>query len=226
MNIRRAQLVALRRATLHSVRWPPALAAALIVTALSIWRRAVFDDLGSALLALRTTAVLLALGAAFVLDDDAAVSIAAAPTPLWWRRMLRYAVAAIFVVPVWTGVVAYATFQQPGLPWLRLSLELTVLVALGLTCGSVAARGWDMTDPGMAAALCVLGGAFVAAHLPPWVGLFLQPDSAHWQASTLRWLALLIVCLAVLVATTRDPAHRRTSARRVMTIARHGARTS
>ncbi len=206
MSTRAAQLVALRHATVHSVRWPPALAAALIVGALASWRRESLDDLGSAMTVLRMVAVVLAVGAVFVLDDDAAVSVASAPTPLWWRRLLRYGVAAVFVLPVWIAVAAYTRAQQPELPWLRHSLELAALVAVGLAVASAVDRWSGATEPGMAAALSVLGCTLVAAYLPPRVALFVQPESAHWQASTLRWVALLIMGLAVLVATTRDPA--------------------
>lgn len=209
MSVRAAQVVALRRATVRSVRWAPALAAVLVVTGLATGRDEAFDTLGSALLMVRIVAVLLALGAVFVLDDAAAVSVAASPTPLWWRRMLRYGVAAVFVLPAWAAVLAYAQSQQPQLPWLRLTLELTVHVTFGLAVAGAAARWLDAIDPGMTAALAVLGFTFIGAHLPPRFALFTVPDSPPWQPSTLRWAGVLMTAIAVLVATTRDPARAR-----------------
>jgi len=213
MNVRADQVVALRRATIRSVRWPPALAAALVVTGLATWQDEAFDALGSALLMVRAIAVLLALGAVFVLDDAAAVSVAASPTPLWWRRMLRCGVAIVFVLPAWAAVLAYAHWQQPELPWLRLTLELAVLVTFGLAVGGAATRWLDASDTGMTAALAVLGFTFIGAHLPLRFALFAAPRSPPWQASTLRWAGVLIAAVAVIVATTRDPARARPTAR-------------
>jgi len=209
MSIRADQVVALRRATVRSVRWPPALAAVLVVTGLATWQDEAFDAPGSALFMGRMVAVLLALGAVFVLDDAAAVSVAASPTPLWWRRMVRYGVAALFVVPAWAGFLAYALSRQRELPWLRMTLELTVLVTFGLAVAGAAARWWDANDPGMTAALTVLGLAFVVAYLPPRFAFFTAPGSPAWQPSAFRWIGLLLAGLAVLVASSRDPARTR-----------------
>jgi hypothetical protein len=44
------------------VRWPPALAAVLVVAGLAAWQDERFDALGSALVMTRLSAVLLALG--------------------------------------------------------------------------------------------------------------------------------------------------------------------
>jgi hypothetical protein len=209
MSIRTRQVVALRRATARSVRWPPALGALLVVTGLATWQDEAFDAFGSTLLMVRMVAVLLALGAVFVLDDAAAVSVAASPTPLWWRRMLRYGVAAVFVLPAWAAVLAYAHSHQPELPWLRLTLELTVFVTLGLAVAGAAARWFDATDPGTTAALGVLGFTFITANLPPPFAFFATPESAAWDPSTLRWSVALVVALAVLTAVSSDPARGR-----------------
>ncbi len=174
MSLRADQAVVLRRATIRSVRWSPALAAVLVVTA-AAWQDERFDALGSALLMTRLSAILLVLGAVFVLDDAAAVTVAASPTPLWWRQMLRYGVAAVFVLPAWAVMLAYAYSQQPGLPWLRLTLELTVLVTFGFAIGDAALRWLDVNEPGMTAALAVLGFTFIGLHLPMRIALLPRP---------------------------------------------------
>jgi hypothetical protein len=184
------------------------LAAVLVVAGLAAWQDERFDALGSALVMTRLSAVLLALGAVFVLDDAAAVTVAAFPTPLWWRRMLRFGLAAVFVLPAWAAVLAYAYSQQPELPWPRLTLELTVLVTFGFAIGDAAARWLDVNEPGMTAALAVLGFTFIGLHLPMRIGLFAMPDSPDWEPSTLRWAGVLIVAVAVLLATIRDPGQR------------------
>lgn len=208
MSIRLAQALAIRRATVRSVRWPPALAAVLLVAALMTWRHASFDDLGSALVGLRGIALILAVGAMFVLDDAAERSVAAAPTPLWWRRLLRLSVPALFVLPVWAATLSYAHAQRSDLPWLRLTLEMFALLALGLAVGSAAVRWWAAIEPGMTAALTLLGFTFIASHLPPRFALFTGPDTASWNWSTLRWWSLLAAGVAMLGLTMRDPARR------------------
>lgn len=218
MTIRAVQAMALRRATVRSVRWPPALAAVLLVAGLAIWQDEAFGSHGSALLMARTVAVVLALGAVFVLDDAAAVSVAPSPSPLWWRRMLRYGVAVLFVVPAWAGLLGYALSRQPELPWPRMTLELTALVIFGLAVAAASVRWFDATDPGMTASLGVLGLVFVIAHLPPRLALFAAPSSAAWQPSSLRWAALLLVALAVLTVASRDPAKAGWRGRRIQSV--------
>jgi len=212
MSIRIAQAVALRRTTFRSVYWPPALVALVVAGAVVIGQHETFNAVGSAMVTLRVTAVLLALGAVFALDDAAAVTVASVPTPLWWRRMLRYAVVAVFVLPMWTVVLAYAQSRHPDLPWPRLTLEFAVLVTLGLAVAGAAARWFDVTDPGMSAALTVLGFTLVTANLPPRFAFYATPESAQWAPSVLRWSLVLVVVLTVLMSTAGDPA--RTSLRR------------
>lgn len=215
MSIRTHQAVALRRATVRSVRWPPALVAVIFVAGLIAWKRDALDSPDSGLLLLRIAASLLALGAVFVLEDDAAVSVASSPTPLWWRRALRCGVAAAFVVPAWVGVLGYAHARRPTLPWERLSLELAVLITVGLAVAGVVSRRLDVLDSGMTAALTVLGFAMACAYLPPPFALFTSPASPSWEPSTMRWVGALIAAVAVLAVTTRDPARalRRSRAR-------------
>lgn len=206
MSVRAHQAVALRRATVRSVRWPPALVAVLFVAGLVAWKRDALDAPGSGLLVLRIAAILLALGAVFVLEDDAAVSVASSPTPLWWRRALRCGVAAAILLPAWAGVLAYAHSLEPELPWARLSLELAVLVTVGLAVAGVVSRRLDVLDSGMTAALSVLGFALAGVYLPPRLVLFTTPGSASWDPSTLRWTGVLTLAAVVLAVATRDPA--------------------
>ena len=208
MNLRWAQAVALRGATAHSVRWQPLVGSCLVVGALMAWQDAALDRPGRAQAVLRCAAILLAAGVVGVTDDAAAVSVAASPTPLWWRRLLRYAVAAAFALPTWVAVVGRGVERRPGLAWPRLTLELAALVVLGLAAAAVAARRSDAADPGLAGAVSVLGFAMLVVYLPPRLALFTSPDAAGWQPSTLRWTVTLLAASAVLLAATRDPAAR------------------
>lgn len=206
MSIRADQALALRRATVRSVRWPPALVAVVFVAGLVAWKHEALSESGPVLVVLRIVAILLALGAVFVLEDDAAVSVASSPTPLWWRRALRCAVAAAIAVPAWAAVLTYAHSRAPELPWLRLSLELAVLVTVGLAVAGVVSRRLDVLDSGTTAALAVLGFALTAAYLPARLALFTAPGSPAWDPSTLRWAGMLLVAATVLAVSTLDPA--------------------
>jgi hypothetical protein len=207
-RIRARQAAALRGATVRSVWWPPALVAALLAACLVLWRDDALAAPGTALRLLRTIAVLLAVGAAFVLDDDAGVTVASSPTPLWWRRALRYVTAVAVVLPAWAGVLAYAGARRPELPVARLTLELAALVILGFAFAAATIRWWGVPDPGLGAALAIGGVTLAAALAPASLQVFTTPGSASWQPSTIRWAVLLLVAITVLVAATRDPAVR------------------
>ena len=73
---------------LRAVRWQPIVAGAALAGALG--RFASHAD--ATMLAL-----LMALGASFVLDDPAAVTLASSPSTLWWRRRVCLA----FVLRSW-----------------------------------------------------------------------------------------------------------------------------
>lgn len=206
VNVRTRQVTALRRPTVRSVWWPPALVAALLAPVLLVWRDDAMDEAGSALVLVRMIAVLLAIGAVFVLDDDAAVTVAASPTPLSWRRALRYGAAAVLLLPAWAGVLVYAQARQPELPAMRLTLELATLALLGLAFAAAATRWWGVSDPGMGAALVVLGVSLAGALAPSPLALFTSPGAEAWQPSTIRWTSLLLGAVSLLAVATRDPA--------------------
>ena len=155
-------------------------------------------------------ALALCGGLAFLLDDAAESTVAASPTSLARRRLLRIALALPLVCAVWAGSLWYAT-SVDGAPFgpdarQGLSLQFAAMLAVTLGASAVALRvaqgergGWT--------AVFVLFGLLVAAFYAPdrWTLLVGTGDPA-WPAAQQRWLVLLALGLLTLVFASRDPA--------------------
>lgn len=158
-------------------------------------------------------ALALCVGAAFLLDDAAGVTVGATPTSLARRRLLRGALALPLLCAVWAGSLWYATAADGARfgPDTRaaLSLQFAAMLALTLAVSAVALRampeergGWT----GAAAPLAVLSAGLV---LPERWALFAAPGSGAWDAAQQRWTVLLVIGLLTLIWASRDPASRR-----------------
>lgn len=156
---------------------------------------------------LRLAAIALCIGAAFVLDDPAAQSLAASPTPLLFRRLLRTTlllplVGGLWAIVLWRAGESYAS---------ALTLELAAMLAVTLAAAAAAtARAADGRG-GLAAApalLIMLSTALLA--LPAAWTLFAGgPADPAWDASHVRWALVLAVAVAAFLAASRDPADPR-----------------
>ena len=152
-------------------------------------------------------ALLLALGAAMVLDDPAAATLNASPTSLGRRRRLRLALALPLVGVDWV-VVGWAANQPNAelLPPGSATLVLATFVAIVLA--STALAGQDDGMGGAAAGPALLAFVVVAIRLPErWA---LLPVEGHER----RWGLVLAAAVLVLLASSRDPAARRRLTRR------------
>ena len=155
-------------------------------------------------------ALALCAGLAFLLDDAAESTVAASPTSLARRRLLRIALALPLVCAVWAGSLWYAT-SVDGAPFgpdarQGLSLQFAAMLAVTLGASAVALRvaqgergGWT--------AVFVLFGLLVAAFYAPhrWT-LLVGTDDPAWPAAQQRWLVLLALGVLTLVFASRDPA--------------------
>ncbi|MBW3663398.1 MAG: hypothetical protein KY469_09895 [Actinobacteria bacterium] len=167
-------------------------------------------------LPLRIAGVALAAGAAFVLDDAAAVTVASAPTGLPVRRALRVALALTGVAAVWSGLVAYAAVAAVdpsggpfGLPVAGLTLEFVATVTVAWAIAATVAATVEAGSGGVAAGPAVLALAAVAALAPArWVMYPAGPLDPAWTDAHRRWVGVLVVGLLVLVRASRDPAKR------------------
>ena len=162
---------------------------------------------GPVVLELRLAAVALAAGAAFVLDDPAAETIAASPTPLLFRNLLRAALALPLVAALWTVLLLYADVA----PAWALTLELAAMLAATLAIAALAAPLVPDGRGGVAAApalLVLLGAAALA--LPDGLTLFAAgPLDARWGASHERWASVLVAAILAFVYASLDPGRAR-----------------
>jgi hypothetical protein len=134
------QLPPLLRPLRDALRWQPAAGAAALAALLLAWKADDLDDGGTALMSLRAVAAVLALGAAFLLDDAAADTLACSPTSLAWRRSsYLLATAALTGIP-WAAAVLTAQSLGADLPVVALTLEFAALVALALAAAAALTR--------------------------------------------------------------------------------------
>jgi hypothetical protein len=201
------------------MRWRPFLAAAGLGLAIVVVPAVSSVTLANHNLVtlLRVAAVCGALGAAFLLDDPAARSIATAPA----GRLLRLAVRAGLALPAvaawWAAAVAITVAGAgPDLPAATLRLGGTTLeaaamlaVALGLAvvAGRDAADGVGSTVAGVGLLLLMAG----VAVLPERAALFVVPDDPRWRAVHGWWALVLAVAVAAAIWTGREPLTRRRS---------------
>ncbi|WP_148573916.1 hypothetical protein [Nocardioides caldifontis] len=186
-----------------AVRRPPVLAplgvALLLVAATVPWQ----DTHGAQVV--HGVAVLAACALAGATDDPGAEVAAASPYPRSLRTAARLGVAAALTVPVVLAAVLVADHRNPWLPLSLLGVELLGFTLLGATLGAVLrARGLAM--PAYPAVIGVVVLAVLVRQVPHgWVLVDAQPWGPPWEATMLRWVAVLVLAAAVLALALRDP---------------------
>ena len=204
-GIRLRQLPPLVQPLVGALRWQPALGAAALAVLLVVWRAEAMHDPGAALQVLRGVTVLLALGAAFLLDDPAAGTLAASPTSLSWRRSVRLAAVVVLVGPPWALAVLTARARAGDVPVAGLTVELAALVAVALAAAAALARWADAREPGVLVVPLVVGAALAMTTVPARWAL-LVPPGPEWEPAHQRWALLAAAAVVVLALCTRDPA--------------------
>jgi hypothetical protein len=209
---RTTQLKALAPALLRSLRWQPVLVSVL-TSALLLWwwQHGVTAAPDSAVLRLRIVALLLAVGVGFALDDQTRPTVAAVPTPLWWRIVVRLIGVAAPATLAWCASLAWVGWRVHGdLPAATLTLEAAALAALVLAVAGGLARWRSTSEPGAVTAPAMLALGLILPQLPRRVALVVPPGPA-WDPAHVRWAVLLTIAVAVLALSLRDPAAPRWS---------------
>ena len=199
----------------------PVLAAVALVLSTLPWQ-----DEGKAVPVLHGVAVLLACAMASCLDDPSHDLAAAAPVPLRTRTAGRVLVAGAFVLPVLVAAFAVARWRFAPLPVAGLAAEAAGYLVAGVTVAA-ALRAWRGTAvPSYPAVTGVLVVALLTWSLPRgWAMVDPQPWGPPYDAALWRWVGLLLVASASLLAATRDPLDRGRPARMGARIEPNGPRS-
>lgn len=168
--MRMGQVFALVRPTVHAMGWgPPLWATAPALAYVAAEAPGSFVDYRVQVL--RIGALLLCMGAAFILDDATEDTIGYVSTPLVVRRVLR----VLLVLPTftlgWTALVHLAgdVAKRDGgpLPVGDLTLEVATLLLIAMVAACLGARFTSDRLGGVVAAPVLLACAGVAMFLPP-----------------------------------------------------------
>lgn len=161
----------------------------------------------------RMAAVLLAIGAGFILDDPTEETTAHQPLSLLVRRLTRIAVATPVVLAFWwlSMALAVRTMDDPAsFPEGALSVELVAIVAMALALAAAAAPLVPERMGGIAAGPALLGFAVGFLLLPPRLALFVNdPMQERWSGAHQAWSAILGLAALALLLSSRDPWRRR-----------------
>lgn len=193
------------RPTARSMAWGPlaGAAAALVVIAAAMrpWQGHPLS-----LSAVRLAIALAAAAAAFGVDDTAAPTVAASPTPLSRRRTTRLGlvIAAGAAVAASASLTIAALGGTGDLPLARVLLEATGMQLTAIMCALL--FGGDR-------GACVFAGTLLAALLAqqrfPDYALFpLASGGPGWQRAGFSWMAIVIAAAGAVIALSRDPANR------------------
>jgi hypothetical protein len=200
MNVR--TLYPLLRPTAHAITWRPMVVGAALGPAILLIPEALSARLTDAHLTTltRIAAICVALGAAFLLDDPAARSTPAVPTPRLARNLIRVGLAVPGVALWWALTLGLAKSTghhavAARLPVAALTLEAATLLAAAIAVAAVAQRRTVDGNTGVIAAPAVLLLAAVARFLPHPAALLLTPTDPQWTASHHRWAAVLAAAL-------------------------------
>jgi hypothetical protein len=200
-----ATLLQLVRPTARALPWVPVLLASFAAILLA----ATQDH--DRLMVLRMDAVILAVGAGFVLDDPTEDSLAGLPTRVVARRTLRVALALPALALAWwqTISVAPAGPFEAVVPVFAVTLEAatmlvwTVALSAGLSPLVPERFGGIVAGPTLAVLVTL------SLLLPAGLRLWVSPDDPRWSQAHRLWGVGLALGAALFLWWSRDPWRRR-----------------
>ena len=175
-------------------------------------------DSGVSPLVVRIAELLLAGGAAYLLDDAAVALTTATPVRIWRRRLPTLVRGVVVLGVAWALVLALLRWQD-SLPRIGVaSGELAVMSLLGLAAAAVLTRRGEAEPGGLVApALGLLGLTAVLAEAALRITIFIPSDAPAGSGVRLAWLGVGALAVLVIVWAAGDPARsgvRRTRAAR------------
>jgi hypothetical protein len=167
-------------------------------------------DAGVPRLVVLVCELLLAGGAAYLLDDAAVALTTVTPVGLWRRRLPRLLTGFAVLVTAWALVLVVLRWQDSLPPVGVVTWEVSVMGLVALAAAAVLA-GRGESEPGalVAPAVGLLGvGALIAdAFVRP--ALFVPWDGSGNLEVHLAWVALGGSAVLVIAVASRDPAQSR-----------------
>jgi uncharacterized membrane protein YedE/YeeE len=189
----------------HSTPTLPTVFGGLIAVGTIITRMSTGHDLAEmyALAFVTSTA-----GLGFALDDPAAETVAASPTPLARRRVHHVGIAAAITASTWLLIAgAVATSDTQRFPTYDVVIEVAALAAIALATSALVQRRTQASGGTTAALVVLIVPAFLYSVVFRGVQVF--PSLVPGQDLRERWIWLALAATALLVRASRDPARRR-----------------
>jgi hypothetical protein len=183
--------------------WLPLAAAAAVAVILIVVRQGE----GGAV-PLQVSAILLASGAGYALDDAALELLGPSPTSLLRRRLQRLTLVLPLTTLTWSVLCAWhgtAGAQETG----ALVAMFLGLVGLSLGAAAVAVRRSSRGRGGSAVGPTLFALIVLSTIVPPrWRPLPLGDVPGGWAAISMRWTAAALLGVVVFLVASRDPASR------------------
>jgi fluoroquinolone transport system permease protein len=219
-SVRFRQALLLLWPTARTIRWPAVIAGAAAAQ-LVLWagKGELSSPEGSSLMPLRIAAVLLCLGAGFIVDDDAGVTVEPVVASLAVRRGLRLLLAIPVLGLGWAvtiGVASRLGASGPktgpptyhSLPAAGLTLETAAFLSVALAAGAAAVRWVGHGRAGVTAGPVLLAFVMAMLSIGPYWPLFLGASAPGWGAAHVRWAGILAVAAILSAVFSLDPARR------------------
>jgi len=216
MATRLRQTLQLVRPTARAISWRPVIWAAVLAM-IYVWKEAPGAYIDYRVLVLRVAALLVCMGAVFVLDDGTEDTISHVPSPLLLRRALRVGLLLPLVGATWFLLIYLTGDVAPSdggpVPVGDITLEATTLLATALAAACIAARLTSDRLGGVAAAPILLAVVAAALFLPGNYKLIVSVGDPRWENVHDAWRIALAVVVCLFVYVNRSPGTYRTMSR-------------
>jgi hypothetical protein len=164
---------------------------------------------GVSLFLLRLVELVLAGGAAYLLDDGAARMTVVTPWGVWRRRAPALAGGLTVLVAAWVVILLVLARQAFSLSAAVLSGELLVLGAIAVALSALLVwRGDPVPGSRVAPILALAGMTALFAEPLLRVSIFLAADGGRNVSGWLAWSTAGLLSIAVILFASRDPASR------------------
>lgn len=186
------------------LRWRPFVVSAATAAGLIGWKYGEVQSPEGGVWVFRFVALVLVVGAVFLLDDPSNNVTAPSPTPLRIRSGVRLVVAGLSLLcSCGVAYLVLVTATPLARELAGLALEATSIAAVAGASSLALARWRGIPEPGQFAGLCAVGTVF-AAHLVGVRWPMLALPGTEWNTAHYRWLVVLAVAIVVIVICLRD----------------------